>query len=433
MLHLAVGRALLLALFAATPAAPAAPAPRYQLLIKGGYVLDPRNGVEGLRDVAISDGKIVAVAADLRPADAKAVVPAYGMFVVPGLIDIHAHVFHGVDPDGGYSNGLRALPPDGFTFRSGVTTVVDAGGSGWRNFPLFKRQVIDIAQTRVLALLNIVGSGMAGDPHEQDVGDMDARLCALRASEFPRIVVGVKTAHFRGPEWIPVDRAVEAGRMANIPVMVDFGEFVSDRPWRQLVTKHLRPGDIYTHFFLGAVPLLDQDGHVQPYVHEARKRGIYFDVGHGGGSFLFRQAVPAMNDGFWPDSLSTDLHINSMNSGMKDMTNLMSKFLAMGMPIKELVIRATVNPAREIKRPDLGHLGPGAEADVTLLSVRKGSFGFVDVDGGKLTGTEKIDCELTVRAGNIVWDLNGISYPDWRQNPPKAEPPERWPPAPRKH
>jgi dihydroorotase len=405
----------------------------YQLLIKGGYVLDTKNGVEGLRDVAITDGKIAAVAANLRPADAKAVVQAYGLFVVPGLIDIHAHVFHGVDPDRWYSNGAHALPPDGFTFRSGVTTVVDAGGSGWRNFPLFKRQVVDVAQTRVLAFLNVVGSGMAGDPYEQDTTDMDARLTALRVSQYPQIIVGIKTAHFRGPEWIPVDRAVEAGRMANVPVMVDFGEFVSDRPWKQLVTKHLRPGDIYTHFFLGAVPLLDEAGNVQPYVHEARKRGVFFDVGHGGGSFVFRQAVPAMKQGFWPDSISTDLHISSMNSGMKDMTNLLSKFMAMGMPIKEAVIRATVNPAREIKRPDLGHLGVGAVADVTLLGLRKGTFGYVDVDGGKLAGTEKVECELTVRAGKVVWDLNGISRPDWQQNPPKPELPERWPPAERRH
>jgi dihydroorotase len=408
-------------------------AERYQLLIKGGYVLDTKNGVEGLRDVAIADGKIAAVAPNLRPADAKTVVQAYGLFVVPGLIDIHAHVFHGVDPDRWYSNGAHALPPDGFTFRSGVTTVVDAGGSGWRNFPVFKRQVIDVAQTRVLALLNIVGGGMAGDPYEQDTADMDARLTALRVSQYPQIIVGIKTAHFRGPEWIPVDRAVEAGRMANVPVMVDFGEFVSDRPWRELVTKHLRPGDIYTHFFLGAVPLLDDDGNVQPYVHEARKRGIFFDVGHGGGSFVFRQAVPAMKQGFWPDSISTDLHVSSMNSGMKDMTNLMSKFMAMGMPIKEAVIRATMNPAREIKRPDLGHLGVGAVADVTLLAVRKGSFGFVDVDGGKLPGTEKIECALTVRAGNVVWDLDGISRSDWQHTPAKKEPPERWPPPVRPH
>jgi len=154
-------------------------------------------------------------------------------------------------------------------------------------------------------------------------------------------------------------------------------------------------------------------------------------VGHGGGSFVFRQALPAMKAGFWPDSISTDLHINSMNSGMKDLTNVMSKFLAMGMPLKEVVARTTANPAREIKRTDLGHLGVGAVADVAVLAVRKGSFGFVDVDGGKLPGNEKLECELTLRAGKVVWDLNGISRPDWHQQPAKPEPPERWPPKTR--
>jgi dihydroorotase len=420
-------------LLAALAFAPTARAQQYQLLIKGGHLIDARNGIDEPRDIAIKDGKIAAVAPNLEAADAKLVVPAKGLYVVPGLVDIHTHVFHGVEPDGGYSNGPRALPPDGFTFRSGVTTVVDAGGSGWRNFALFKRQVIDGAQTRVLALLNIVGAGMAGDPAEQNTTDMDPRLCALRVTQFPQLIVGIKTAHFRGPEWTAVDRAVEAGRMAKVPVMVDFGEFVSDRPWRQLVTTHLRPGDIYTHFFLGAVPLLDASGEVQPYVHQARKRGVIFDVGHGGGSFLFRQAIPAMKEGFWPDSLSTDLHISSMNSGMKDMANLMSKFLAMGMPLKDVVARATWHPAREIKREDLGHLSVGAVADVTVLSVDIGKFGFVDVEGGRLDGVQRLQAELTVRAGNVVWDLNGISKPEWSKNPPKTEPDERWPPLEKRH
>jgi dihydroorotase len=156
-------------------------------------------------------------------------------------------------------------------------------------------------------------------------------------------------------------------------------------------------------------------------------------VGHGGGSFVFRQAVPAMKEGFWPDSISTDLHINSMNGGMKDMTNVMSKFLAMGMPLKEVVARATWNPAREIKRDDLGHLSVGAGADLTVLSVDIGRFGFVDVDGGKLEGNQKLQAELTVRAGNVVWDLNGISRAEWPKVPPKTEPDERWPPREKRH
>ena len=320
------------------------------------------------------------------------------------------------------------MPPDGFTFRAGVTTVVDAGGSGWRNFAVFKRQVVDVAKTRVLAFLNIVGGGMAEGPVEQNLADMDARLCALRASENKDTIVGIKTAHFRGPEWTPVDRAVEAGKLANVPVMVDFGEFVPERPFRDLVGKHLRPGDIYTHTYLGVVPMLDARGRVNPFMFEARKRGVIFDVGHGGGSFVFRQAVPAMKQGFRPDTLSTDLHIVSMNGGMKDLSNLMSKFMAMGMPLEEAVARATAEPARVIKRPELGQIGVGSGADVAVFSVRKGKFGFTDVDGGRLDGDQKLECELTVRAGKVVWDLNGISGPPWQELKPKLEALEPWPP-----
>jgi dihydroorotase len=402
----------------------------YDVVIKGGRVLDPRNKIDGTFDVGIAGGKIARISPDIPVAGVPTVVRAAGMVVTPGLVDIHAHVFHGPELHNEYAFGPRAVPPDGFTFRAGVTTVVDAGGSGWRNFPLFKRQVIDIARTRVLAFLNIVGSGMGEGELEQNLADMDARLCALRASENKDTIVGIKTAHFRGPEWMPVDRAVEAGRMANIPVMVDFGEFVPERPFRDLVGKHLRPGDIYTHTYLGVVPMLDGKGRINPFMFEARKRGVIFDVGHGGGSFVFRQAVPAMKQGFRPDTLSTDLHINSMNSGMKDLSNLMSKFMAMGMPLEEAVLRATAEPARVIKRPELGQIGVGAAADVAVFSVRKGKFGFTDVDGGRLDGDQKLECELTVRAGNVVWDLNGIAKPGWQELKPKVEALEPWPPKP---
>jgi dihydroorotase len=403
----------------------------YDIVIKGGRVLDARNKIDGTFDVAIAGGKIARISPDIPVTGVPTVVRAAGMVVTPGLVDIHAHVFHGPDLLNEYANGPRAVPPDGFTFRAGVTTVVDAGGSGWRNFAVFKRQVVDVAKTRVLAFLNIVGGGMAEGPVEQNLADMDARLCALRASENRDTIVGIKTAHFRGPEWTPVDRAVEAGKLANMPVMVDFGEFVPERPFRDLVGKHLRPGDIYTHTYLGVVPLLDARGRVNPFMVEARKRGVIFDVGHGGGSFVFRQAVPAMKQGFRPDTLSTDLHIVSMNGGMKDLSNLMSKFMAMGMPLQEAVARATAEPARVIKRPELGQIGVGSGADVAVFSVRKGKFGFTDVDGGRLDGDQKLECELTVRAGKVVWDLNGIAGPPWQELKPKLESLEPWPPKSR--
>ena len=386
---------------------------QFDLLIKGGHVIDPRNQIDSVMDVGITGGKISQVASSIPAAQARQVVNVPGLFVTPGLIDIHVHVFYGTEPDAYLSNGTSSVPPDGFTFRSGVTTVVDAGGSGWRNFRQFKDQVIDQARTRVLALINIVGSGMRGGPVEQNLADMDPRLTAMRIRQYPGIIVGIKAAHYQGPEWDPVDRAVEAGKMTDVPIMVDFGDFVPERPFQELVLKHLRPGDMYTHTYLGRVPMLDSQGKVMPYLFEARKRGVLFDVGHGAGSFLFRQAVPAMKQGFIPDSISTDLHTGSMNAGMKDMLNVMSKFLNLGMSIQEVILRSTWNPARQIKRTELGSLGAGSTADLVVLSLKKGNFGFIDVDGGKMMGTQKLECELTIREGRVVWDLNGLSRPDW--------------------
>src|SRR6266436_2645454 len=396
-------------------AATAAAQSPYDLLLQGGHVVDAKNRISEVRDVAIKDGRIAEVASHIDPARAAKVVDVSGLYVTPGLVDIHVHVYAGTGMRGAYSGDL-SLYPDGYTFRSGVTTVVDAGSSGWRNFPDFKDRVIDRSKTRVLALLNIVGKGMGGGTTvEQDMNDMDASATADQAKKYAGTVVGIKTAHFAGPEWTAVERAVEAGTKANIPVMVDFGTFRPERPYQDLVLKKLRPGDIYTHTYLDAVPMLDAQGRIQPYLFEARKRGVIFDVGHGGGSFLFRQAVPAIRQGFVPDSISTDLHIDSMNSGMKDMLNVMSKFLNMGLSLDDVVARSTRNPAREIHREDLGSLSVGAPADVAVLRLDKGHFGFVDVFGARLQGSLKLACELTVREGLVVYDLNGISREDWNK------------------
>jgi dihydroorotase len=387
-------------------------AQQYDLLLKGGHVVDGKNKINAIRDLAIRDGKIAAVAAAIDPAQARKVVNVAGLYVAPGLVDIHVHVYAGTGMRGAYSGDLSVYP-DGFTFRSGVTTVVDAGSSGWRNFPDFKDRVIDRSKTRVLALLNIVGKGMGGGPIEQDMNDMDASATADQAKKYAGTVVGIKTAHFAGPEWTAVERAVEAGTKANIPVMVDFGTFRPERPYQDLVLKKLRPGDISTHMYLGRVPMLDDAGKVNAYLFEARKRGIIFDVGHGGGSLLFRQAVPAVKQGFIPDSISTDLHVGSMNAGMKDMLNVMSKFLNMGMPVDDVIIRSTWHPAREIKHEEYGNLSVGAGADIAVLRVEKGNFGFIDTQGARMKGTQKFICELTVRDGTVVYDLNGITREDW--------------------
>jgi dihydroorotase len=384
----------------------------YDLLIKGGHVIDPKNGVSEVRDVAVAGGKIAAVAANIPVTAARRVIDAAGLYVTPGLVDIHVHVF-AASMAREYT-GAYSVRPDGFTFRSGVTTVADAGSAGWRNFEEFKAQVAQRAKTRVLAWLNIVGRGMAGRADiEQDTADMNPERTAETIRANRDLLVGVKIAHYAGPEWIAVDRAVEAGRLAGVPVMVDFATFRPERPFQDLVTKKLRPGDIYTHLYLGAVPMLDPQDHVLPYLFEARKRGVIFDVGHGGGSFLFRQAVPAVRQGFVPDSISTDLHVDSMNAGMKDLLNVMSKFLNMGMTLEDVILRATWNPAREIHRQEFGHLSVGAPADVAVLRLATGDFGFLDSAGFRLRGKQKLVGELTVHNGRVVWDLNGLAGRDW--------------------
>ena len=390
---------------------------RYDLLLQGGHVIDPKNGVSAVRDVGIQGGKIAAVAPHLDPQDALKTVNAAGLYVTPGLVDIHVHVFAGTGERGSYE-GDNSVYPDGFTLRVGVTTVADAGCSGWRDFEDFKQRIIDRSKTRVLAFLNIVGHGMRGGRFENDLTDMEAAPAADMAKRHPGLIVGFKTAHYAGPEWTPVERAVQAGTMADIPVMVDFGTDHPERPLSDLLTKKLRPGDIYTHCYSGLRHELDEQGRVNPGMIEGRRRGVIFDVGHGGGSFAWRVAVPAIRQGFLPDSISTDLHIASMNSGMKDMLNLMSKFLALGLSLDDVILRSTWNPAREIHHEELGNLSVGSPADVAVLRLETGRFGFTDMYGARLDGDRKLTCELTLRDGKVVYDLNGISRPEWTTLPP---------------
>ena len=395
----------------------------FDIVIKGGHLIDPKNNIDALMDIAIKDGRVAKIAATIDGLGARQVVDAKGMYVTPGLIDIHAHVFVGTEPDHYLSNGLSAVVPDGFTFRVGVTTVVDCGGAGWKNFPVFKKNIIDNSQTRVLSFLNIVGEGMRGGAYEQNPNDMDAKMAYYVANQYKDYIVGFKVAHFIGPEWVPVDRAVEAGTLSNMPVIVDFGGNDPPKPIEELFMKHLRPGDIFTHALSKLRPgeiggnfqresVVDETTNtVKTFVWEAQKRGIIFDIGYGGASFAFSQAIPAIKSGFYPNTISTDLHTGSMNTSMKDMLSVMSKFLVMGMNLKSVITASTWKPAQVIKREELGHLSVGAIADIAVLNIREGNFGFYDKTGFKITGKQKFECEMTIKGGKIVYDLNGIANP----------------------
>jgi dihydroorotase len=390
--------------------------PVHAIIIKGGHVIDPKNNVNEVMDVAIDKaGKIAAVSKNIDPKSAARVVDARGLMVTPGIIDMHTHNFAGTEPDKYLRNSYYANQPDGFTFRVGVTTVVDAGSAGWRTFEKFKDQTIDRARTRVLSFLNIVGEGMAGGVTEQDNSDMDARKTADMALKYKEHIVGFKVAHYNKPDWIPIDRAIEAGNLAgNIPVIIDFGG--SGLSLEELTMKKFRPGDIYTHTYGGGgkerEAITDPvSGNLRPFVFEARKRGVIWDVGHGAASFAFKHAVPASKAGFFPDVISTDHHGGSMNSAMKDILNVMNKFIALGMDIPAIINSVTWKPAQVIHREEIGNLSVGSEGDVTVLRIRKGKFGVFDQMGDKLEGKQRFECEVTIKGGRVFYDLNGLTNP----------------------
>ncbi|MEX2657135.1 MAG: amidohydrolase/deacetylase family metallohydrolase [Balneolales bacterium] len=378
-------------------------AQNYDLVIKGGRMIDPKNNIDAPMDIAVNEGIIARVASNIPGDSAERVVDANGLIVTPGLIDMHVHV-----------NRYTPRGLDGYTFRAGVTTVVDGGTFGWRYFHMMQ-EYLDNSQTRVLAFIDIVGS--KGTPHINsmtlvlDPSDRDPAVTASMINRNSDVIVGIKT--WKAPSFEGIEQAVEAGDMADVPVMIDFGSSDPLMSLERLLLDVFRPGDIYTHAYAyhpnTREAIVDENYRVEPHVLAARERGIIFDVGHGGGAFSFEGAIPAVEQGFLPDVISTDLHWNSMNGGAKDMANMMSKFLAMGMSLQPVIEASTWTPAQVIQREELGHLSEGAEADIAVFSLREGDFGFLDVRNKLLKGTRKLEAELTLRAGEVVWDLNGLA------------------------
>lgn len=391
---------------------------QYDLLLKNGHVIDPANHHDGKLDVAVSGGRVAAVGADLNPALAAQTVDVTGHYVTPGIIDIHVHVYHTREPEG------ISLMADAHSFRSGVTTMVDTGTAGAKHFLHFKRTVIDRAKTRIFAYINIVDLGMVGD-FEQDIRTMDPELAASIVLAYPDICVGIKTAHYwtrepfdeAHPPWAAVDRAVEAGNLCRKPVMVDFWPRPPVRSYEELILKKMRPGDIHTHVFAQQFPVLDEQGKPNRILFEARERGVIFDVGHGAASFWFRNAQPALEGGFVPDSISTDLHTGNVHGVVVDMQTTMNKLFNLGLSLQEVIYRSTVTPAREIGHPELGNLAIGAEADVAVFKLLTGEFSYIDCGRAKIYGDKKLECAMTLRAGQIVFDPTGLSMPRWQEAP----------------
>ncbi|MBH64993.1 MAG: amidohydrolase/deacetylase family metallohydrolase [Chloroflexi bacterium] len=381
--------------------------PSYDLLIKGGHVVDAANGIDEQMDVGIAGRVVAGVEKDIPESNGRRVVDASGMYVTPGLIDMHAHCT-------GFSG---AMFPEEMCFPYGVTTMVDCGGSGWRTFDQFNKDVVSKSMVRVLALLNIVGQGMEGDV-EQDINDMDAELTAEKIRQRSDIIVGVKVAHFSGKGWESIDRGVEAARLSDTFVLVD----QNSKPTRTFedMLQRLGPGDGTTHCFGYGKPMIGNDGKVKQHYIDARERGIKFDVGHGNNSFSFSMAQPALDQGFPPDTISTDMHRISLHTSRATMTEVMSKFLAMGMPIAEVIARSTWEPAKWINHRELGTLTPGAPADVTVLEYVDRSAGLSDSGptGYRIMQAEgRLINQLTIKDGVVRFDYDGLSKDDWSETP----------------
>lgn len=388
----------------------------YDILLKGGHVIDAKNGINGGCDVAVSDGEIASVAPDIDSDQAETTVDASGMYVTPGLIDLHTHLFFGTVEGRSYGGGYDSVWPDNLTFPYCVTTAVDTGSPGWQSIDEYNENIVEEADTRIYVFVNIVGPGMRGEV-EQDTSLMQPEQAAEAAQNYSDLIVGVKAAHYSGPEFTATERAIAADEAAerDLPVMVDYGAVETQReagvenPLDDLLNGIMRQNDILTHCYSDASVM---EGEVNPAAIEAYERGVDFDVGHGAGSFQWSHAVPMVREGILAQTISTDLHASSRLGGMKNMNNVMSKFLLLGMSIEEVITRSTWTPAQIIDRTDIGHLSEGAVADIAVLSIQDGNFGLVDASGYRLDSDQKIQGELTIKGGEVVWDLNGISRPE---------------------
>lgn len=372
----------------------------YDLILKGGHVIDPANGIDEKRDVAIKDRKIAEVAAGLDESLASKTVDVNGLHITPGLIDLHTHHF----------GNHAQVHPDVYAMPAGVTTVVDAGTSGAETFEQFNESVISKARTRVLALLNICRAGISNYA-EQDTSQLQAAPCAVVINQYPEQIVGIKAAHYDGPDYEGIEAAVRAGDAAGVPVMIDYHRH-PERNYRGLLDR-LRPGDTHTHMYGRHTPQMDADGTLYPFIMDAREKGIQFDVGHGSFSFWFSSASKLIPQGHVPNTISTDVHGESYFMPRATMPIVMSKLMNLGISVQDVVEMSTSAAASWMKRPELGNLSIGAEADIAVFEIEHGEFGYVDSGLARMKGDSRLTCNITIRNGEIVWDLNGLSRPDY--------------------
>jgi len=362
----------------------------YDLVIAGGRVIDPAQGLDGPHDVAFRDGKVVAVETTIEKGGAREVIEAAGKLVVPGLIDLHTHVWWG-----GTSLSVQPVP---VAQRSGATTLVDAGSAGPGNFHGFRAHVIERTPVRILPYLNISFAGIFAFSKSVMVGEcsdvrlLDARECLDVAQRNRDLIVGIKVRVGRntseGYGVFPLELAIEVAQELGLPVMahIDFPP-----PSRKDMLDRLRPGDVLTHCYRPFPNAPIVRGEVRPEMWAARERGVIFDIGHGMGGFGFASTRPMLEAGFFPDVISSDVHILCEHGPAFDLLHTMSKLLCLGMPLGEVIAAATMRPAAAVRRPDLGTLAPGSAGDATVLEVAEGAFDYVDVMGERLVGDRRLE------------------------------------------
>ncbi|MFC1528823.1 amidohydrolase family protein [Candidatus Latescibacterota bacterium] len=403
---------------------------RYDILLNDGHVIDPANNINDVMDIAVKDGKIARIEKNISTSGAEKVVDVSGYYVTPGLVDMHIVCFHTAPLD-----YVRSVIADIHCFPSGVTTCVDGGTSGADTFEEFKK-IIDISRPRILAFINISAPGASRVKKDPALYNVESAVAM--AKKYPDIIVGFKAAHFqeiddnsRDP-WTSVEKALSMGRLSGLPVMFDFEPKPSrggfpERSYREFLLRRARPGDIVTHCYALRYPVILKDGRLNPDVLSAQKHGITFDLGHAGRSFVYRAIVPAIEQGFLPDAISSALFDITPSTVGINLTNIMSKFLSMGVPFEDIIRRTTVNPAQIINHTELGTLSVGANADIAVLEIIKGNFAYAGTSyrgkgGGKITGDKKIQCVMTLFGGEIVYDHPyGLSLPLWEDIPKDSE------------
>lgn len=396
--------------------------PRYDTVLKGGHLIDLANKISRNMDLAVLDGKIARVDQNIPSSEGRTTVNISGFYVTPGLIDVHICCYY---------TRLDLTPSviaDHHCLPSGVTTCCDGGTAGADNFEDFKK-IIDRSKMRILSFLNIAAPGAQASGAEQDPSQFKVQLAADTVKKYPKLIVGFKTGHYGGTfsdtrlPWASIDAVVEAGRLTGLPVLADFtpmpaqGKFPA-RSYREFLLDKMRPGDIVTHCLADRYAYLTEDGKLNPDVDKARARGVKFDLGHAAGSFPLRRVVPAVQQGFIPDSISADLFADTPYTVGINLANVMSKFLCLGVSFEEIIRRTTVNPAQMIHRPELGNLSVGSTADIAVLEIVKGKFAYLGSGGGKIEGNQKIQCVMTMFGGKILYDHPyGLSVPLWQDIP----------------